>query len=484
MMRTTVLLLAGAVAASAQFPLPGQGSRPAPSETPIETAVPLRTAVAPNIFRGAVPQGEASGEPLNLSLSEAVRLGLERNLGTILSSAGQRAARGERLIALSRLLPHVHGEVNESSRQLNLAAFGFKLSPDVPSVIGPFQLFDARAYVSQTLLNFRQMYEKRASDRQVDAANFDAADARDNVVQIVTAIYWQSVAGASRIAAAEAQVATAEASYQLAEDRRLAGLVPAIDVLRAQVELQAERQRLIAARADFDKAKLNLSQAIGIPGGQELNLTDKLAFTPIVDLPEEAVIEQASQQRSDYRSQAARVRATELQRKGIHSVVLPSLSLDGDYGTLGSSPTSSHGTYTVALGLNIPIFAGGAERGAMIRADAELDRQRAQLDELRSRIGFEVRAALLDLNSAKEQVAVSGSALELAQQQVAHASDRFAAGVTDTLEVVQAQQGLAAANESYIAGLFAYNLAKVQLARALGGTEQNLAQWAQQGSQR
>lgn len=484
MMRTTVLFLAGAVAASAQFPFPGQAERSSSSASQMEATVSLPAFTPPSSFRGAVPQGQTSDQPLTLSLADAVRLGIERNLGTVLSSAGQRAARGERLIALSRLLPQVHAEVDESSRQLNLAAFGFKLSPDIPGVIGPFQLFDARAYVSQTLFNFRQMYEKRASDRQVDAANFDAADARNDVVEIVTAIYWQSVAGASRIAAAEAQVATAEASYQLAEDRRAAGLVPAIDVLRAQVELQTERQRLIASRAGFEKAKLNLSQVIGIPGGQPLNLTDKLSFTPLVDLPEEAVIEQAYEQRSDYRSQAARLRAVELQRKGVRGVRLPSLSLDGDYGVLGSSPNSSHGTYTVSVGLNIPVFAGGAERGAAIRADAELDRQQAQLAELRSRIGFEVRAALLDLKSAKEQVAVSSSALELAKQQVTQAGDRFAAGVTDTLEVVQAQEGLAAANESYIAGLFAYNLAKVQLARALGGTERNLAQWASQGSQR
>jgi outer membrane protein TolC len=483
MMRTAVLFLAGAVAASAQFPLPGQSKRSSPSDTEIGAVSPLSTIAPPSSFRGAVPQGKASSQSLDLSLSDAVRLGLERNLGTVLSSAGQRAARGERLIALSRLLPQVHAEVNESSRQLNLAAFGFKLSPDIPSLVGPFQLFDARAYVSQTLLNFRQMYEKRAAGRQLDAANFDAADARDGVVQIVTAIYWQSVAGASRIAAAEAQVATAESSYRLAEDRRSAGLVPAIDVLRAQVELQTERQRLIASRAAFEKAKLNLSQAIGIPGGQQLNLTDQLGFAVLPDLPDEAVIEQAYEQRSDYRSQAARLRAAELQRKGIRAVRLPSLSLDGDYGALGSSPSSSHGTYTVSVGLNIPIFAGGAERGAAIRADAEVERQQAQLDELRSRIGFEVRSALLDLNSAKEQVAVSSSALDLAKQQVTQASDRFEAGVTDTLEVVQAQQGLAAANESYIAGLFAYNLAKVQLARALGGTERNLAQWAAQGSQ-
>lgn len=479
MKRVIAFCLASAFAATAQAQVPLAGARkPVAAEPEFEITSSL-TGISSGAFRGAVPQGEASPQTRNLSLNEAIRLGLERNLGSLLSSAGQRAARGERLIALSRLLPQIHAGVDESSQQLNLAAFGFQLSPDIPSVIGPFQLFDARAYISQTLFNLRQIYDKRASDRRLEAANFEATDARDSIVQIVTAVYWQTVASASRIQAAEAQVQTAEASYQLAEDRRSVGLVPAIDVLRAQVELQTERQRLIASRTAFEKGKLNLAEAIGIPGGQALHLTDTLAFEPLAELPEETAIARAYEQRSDYRSQAARVEATELQRKGIRSYRIPTVSLDGDYGVLGSKPTSSHGTYNVSVGVNIPIFAGGGDHGAAMRADAELDIQRAMLEELRARIGFEIRTAILDLNSAREQVDVSSSAHDLAEQQLTHASDRFAAGVTDTLEVVQAQQDLAAANENYIASLFAYNLAKVQLARALGGTEQNLTQWSQ-----
>ncbi len=428
-----------------------------------------------------MPQGQPTGAPLDLSLAEAVRLGLERNLGRLLTSNSERSARGERLIAMGRLLPDIHAATNETTQQLNLAAYGFKLGPTFPSLVGPFRLFDARAYISQSIFNLRLLYDKRASDRRMEAATLDYADARDTVAAMITALYWQAVAGQSRIAAAQAQVEAAEASFRLAEDRRSAGLAAGIDVLRAQVELQTERQRLIVSRTGFEKAKLDLAQAAGIPGAQALRLTDQLGFDVIEDLPADDAIEQAYLARRDYQSQSARVEAAELALKGEERLRIPSLSLDGNYGVLGRSPASSHGTFSIQVGVNIPIFAGGAERGAIIRAEAEVDRQHALLDELRARIGFEIRSALLDLDSAAQQVNVSRNAVDLAGQQVAQARDRFAAGVSDTLEIVQAQQELAAANENYITGLFAYNLAKVQLARALGGTEQNLAQWSGEG---
>lgn len=439
--------------------------------------MPRSLTAQPN-FRASVPRGQATSGTMNLSLADAVRLGLERNLAPILTANGERTAQAERLIALSRLLPQIRANVSESSNQINLAAFGFQ-APGFPSIVGPFKLFDARAYLNQTIFNLRQVYEKRASERQLTAATLDSADARDTVVEVVTALYWDAVSSSSRISAAEAQVTTAEASYRLAEDRRTAGLAPAIDVLRAQVELQTERQRLIASRSAFEKAKLSLAEAVGLPSAQRINLTDTLNFAAIRELPDDAAIEQAYLTRKDYQGQLARLEAAEQRLKGASRIRVPSLAVDGDYGVLGKSPINSHGTYSVRVGLNIPIFAGGAERAELDRQQTEVSRQKDLLEELRSRIGFEVRSALLDLNSASEQVTVSRSALDLAGQQVMQARDRFGAGVTDTLEVVQAQEGLAAANESYITSLYAYNLAKVRLARALGGTEQNLTRWTQ-----
>jgi outer membrane protein TolC len=432
-------------------------------------------------FSGGIAAEKPSPDPMLLSLSAAIRLGLERNLGAVLSANAETTARGDRLIASSRLLPHLELNVNETSQQIDLAAYGFTGFPGVGSIIGPFGLFDARGKVTQQVFNLRSLYGKRAGDQQLKAATLSVQDARDTVVMVVAALYWQAVAGASRIDATQAQVSTAEAVYQQAVDQRAAGLVPKIDVLRAQVELQTERQRLISDQSEFEKQKLSLAEAIGLPSGQVIQLTDLLNFAEMMTLGADEAIDSAYQTRMDYQSQAAKVKAAELSRKSIRAVRVPSLSFDGDYGTIGNTPDSSHGTYSARISLTIPVYAGGAERGADIQAEAEYQRQKAILDELRGRIGFEIRAALLDLKSSADRVDVNKSSVDLAQQQEVQARDRFAAGVTDNLEVVQAQQVLATANENYIASLYAYNLAKVSLARAMGGTEKNLAAWGAGG---
>ncbi|MGH9594605.1 MAG: TolC family protein [Bryobacteraceae bacterium] len=444
----------------------------------IGTAQSLQTG---SPFSGAVAPDKASAEPMPLSLPAAIRLGLERNLGAVLSTDAEQTARGDSLIALSRLLPRLDLNVNETSQQIDLAAYGFAGFPGVGSIIGPFGLFDARGKVSQQVFNLRSLYGKRAGDQELKAAHLSVQDARDTVAMVVAALYWQAVAGASRIDAARAQVSTAQAVYQQAEDRRDAGLAPKIDVLRAQAELQTERQRLIADQSEFEKQKLRVEEAIGLPSGQTIQLTDMLSFAEMVTLGADEAIESAYQNRMDYQSQVAKVKAAELSHKSIRAARVPSLSFDGDYGTIGNTATSSHGTYSAKINLTIPLYAGGAERGADIQAEAEYQRQKAMLDELRGRIGFEIRAALLDLKSSADQVDVNKSSVDLAQQQEVQARDRFAAGVTDNLEVVQAQQVLATSNESYIASLYAYNLAKVSLARAMGGTERNLTAWGAGG---
>ncbi len=222
-------------------------------------------------FSGAVAADKLSPDPMPLSLSAAIRLGLERNLGAVLSANAETTARGDRLIASSRLLPHVELNVNETSQQIDLAAYGFSGFPGVGSIIGPFGLFDARGKVTQQLFNLRSLYGSRAGEQQLKAANLSVQDARDTVVMVVASLYWQAVAGASRIEATRAQVSTAEAVYQQAADQRAAGLVPKIDVLRAQVELQTERQRLIADQSEFEKQKLSLAEAIGCQAAKRFN---------------------------------------------------------------------------------------------------------------------------------------------------------------------------------------------------------------------
>ena len=450
--------------------LPRQSSAPVPTSQPQS----IGGFEGGSAFFGSITQGTATTEELALSLTEAVARGLRYNLGSLLSDQTARATRGARLVALSRLLPNVNARISESSQQLSLLSFGLSGLPGVPSIIGPFGVSDARGYLSQSILDFHAIGQNRAAAQDVKAAEFSSLDAHDIIVLVVTNLYLEAIAGASRVDAARAQVATAEATYKQASDYKENGLVPAIDVLRAQVELQAQQQRLIYFRNEFEKQKLSLERSIGIADGQVLKLTDDVPFAPMPSLTLEDAVGRALGARRDYQSLAASLRSAELTRKATAAQRLPSVDFTGDYGVIGASLANSHGTYTATVGLNIPIFQGGRVRGEIVEADAALEQRRAQLADLRGRIAAEIRTAFLDLSATGEQVHVARKAVELAQQQLAQAQDRFTSGVANNLEVTQAQEAVATANENYISSLYTYNAAKATLGRAIGGAEKTI----------
>ena len=262
-----------------------------------------------------------------------------------------------------------------------------------------------------------------------------------------------------------------------AHDQQVAGVVPAIDALRAHVEFQTRQQQLIAARNEYAKQKLILARTIGLPPGQEFNLTDKSPYEPLTPMSLEQALQCAYAQRPDYLAAAQQVRSAQLFRRAATAEHLPSLNLAGDYGAAGVNIGNSHGVFDVGATLAIPIFAGGRAHADVLQAEATLRQSKQQLDSLRGQIDYDVRAALLDLNSAADQVEVARQALDLANQTLEQARDRFTAGVTDNLEVVQAQESVATANESFISSLYAHNVAKISLARAIGFAEQGVRQY-------
>ena len=439
--------------------------------TMLLTFVPV---LAQNPFEGAVPQAKTTDTVMELSLEHAIASGLKANLGAVLADENLKSAEGNRLVARSKLLPTLDARLGETSQQLNLQAFGFSSFPGIPTIVGPFGVFDARAAMSATLLNLRARRNAEAASEYLRSADLDQQDARDAVALVVCALYIQAVTGASRIEAGKAQVAAAEALYQQAVDFKKNGLVPAIEVLRAQVEWQAQKQRLIGFQNGYQKDMLRLARAIGLADGQVFTLSERLpdAVQPGVGI--DAAIAAAYKGRKDYLSLATRVKAAELTRRAASAGRYPELNFHGDYGAMGKSPAESHGTFAAGVSLDIPLFEGGRVKGEEMQAEAALRRQRAQLDELRGRVAFEVRTALLDIQSAWDQVEVSRSAVQLARQQQEQARDRFANGVTNNLEVVQAQEALATADENYIASLYAYYAARASLERATGSAEKNL----------
>ncbi len=452
-------------------PLQGGGSG-----SPAFTPSTMRGGPSPSPFQGSVPSGQASAGVLQLSLREAIERALKHNLGLLLSDQATRAARGQRWIALSALLPNVEAGITEQVEQDNLAARGIKI-PNAPRIVGPFGVFDVRGFLSQRILDWNAAQTARAAAENVRAAQYSYKDARDVVVLVVSNAYLQVIADAARVEAARSQVTTAQSLHGKAVDLHKAGLSPGIDELRARVELQARRQQLIAAENDFAKQKLNLARAIGLPVGQAFVLSEQLPFRPLESVRLEEALQRAYGSRSDYQSALAQARAAEFARKAAVAERLPSLALNADYGDIGPNPANSHGTFVVAGAVRIPIFQGGRIRGDVLQADAALQQRKQELENLRGQIDYDVRTALLDLKTAADQVAVAQSSVELANQTLLQAQDRFGAGVTDNIEVVQAQESVASANEAYIASLYAHNLAKVSLARALGTAEQGIKEY-------
>jgi outer membrane protein TolC len=419
-------------------------------------------------LNGSVPKGQPTGGTLALSLRDAIAGGLQYNLRVISSRQSDRTAAAARLAALSLLLPNIGGRVTEASQQINLKALGFSGFPGLPTIVGPFAVFDARASLTQSIFSASSLAGYRSFKQDERTARFSLQDTRDAVVLLVVSLYLQAVAEAARVNTATAQVALAQAALEQARTMNQTGVAAGIDVLRAQVELQSEQNRLTTNEVEYRKDLLNLGRAIGMPEGQEILLTDTIPFSPDPPISQAEAIRQALDTRSDYKAAQAAESSADLLKSAAEKQRLPSVFFNGDYGAIGPSPSDSHGTYTAAVGVEFPIFTGGRIRSDVDRANALLQQRQAESADLRARIDYQVRTAFLDLNASRDRVSVAQSTVQLAAQQLIQSRDRFRAGVADNLEVVQAQAANAAANEEYISSLFAYNLSKASLARAVG----------------
>jgi outer membrane protein TolC len=428
-------------------------------------------------FQGSVAKGTVSSTPLALTLHDAIDRGLKTNLGLLVSDSASEAVRGQRLQALSALLPQVHAQVGETEEQASLKTLGFDLhipGVSVPIILGPFHYTDVRAYASWSVFDYSARKNFRSAQEDRRAAQLSAMDAHDLVVQATASAYLQIIADASRIEAIRSQVETSQALYDRAVDQQKAGTAAGIDVLRSQVELRQQQQRLLAQTNQFDKDKLALSRVIGLPAGQEFKLSETAPFSPLTSLTQEQALVTALAQRPDYQSYQARVRAAEESVKAAHGARYPTAGVTGDYGDVGATLASSHGTFSFVASAKVNLFDGGRISGDEIQTKAALKQRQDELADLAGEIDYQVRAAFLDIRTAADQAAVARDNLDLANQTLAQARDRFAAGVSDNIEVVQAQESVATANDDLILALYAHNLAKVNLARALGGAEQGI----------
>jgi outer membrane protein TolC len=422
-------------------------------------------------YAGSIPQGTATDQVIDLTVLDALDRGLKYNLGLYLSNQSTAESRAARLQSLSNLLPNINGAFGEELQRINLKALGIK-APGFPSSVGPFGLTTLTASGSWQPLNATSIDRYRASGQDLKASEFSYRDARDTVVLAVGANYLLVIAQESRLEAVQAELQTAQALYQLAEDQEAAGITPNVDTLRARVQLQVQQEAVITTENDLEKQRIALARVIGLPVTQKFRLVNRAPYAPLPDVNLNGAFQLALDTRADYKAVLAQVRAAELRRSAAWKQYLPSAGVSANYGVLGYTPDQMAPNYTLDATLNIPIFQGGRVQADVKEADAVLLERQAQSSNLKARIEQEVEDSVLDLRAAARQVEVAKTGLEFAQAALSQSEDRFAAGVTNNVEVIQAQQQLASANDRYIASLFAHNIAKVLLARSIGNAEQ------------
>jgi outer membrane protein TolC len=420
------------------------------------------------VLSGSVPSGPASNEALRLTLRDAITRALRYNLATIESGQNAQIARGQRLLALSKLLPQVSAGLSENVEQLSLATFGLQQIQGIPNIVGPFSYASVDATASQTIFSFESIQRFRAARTAEQAAQLSYQEILDAVTLTVGNTYLQVTEADSRIQAQEAQVRNAKALYDQALDEVQAGTSPRIEATRTEVQLHTEEYNLSIARNNFQLAKLTLGRAIGLPLGQEFELADQLPYSEINPPTVEDALNVAYKSRSDFRSALDSEKSAAQTLSAARGERYPVVAVNGAYGDVGPTLGRSHGDFTFQAGISVPIFTGGRIKGHITQAEAEFQQLKAEAENIRGQVDYDVRTAFLNVNAAKEQVAVAKQNVDLANENLARSKDRFTSGVTDSVEVVQAEQSLASANDQYITSLYDHNLAKLSLARALG----------------
>jgi len=472
-------------AAAAQTPIPGATTSVNTINTTVQVSGP---------YAGSSPSTTKRPFTGKLSFREAIQRALEFNLGSIGLTTAVRQARGQALVSRSNLLPNLSGAFSEHYLTTDIATTGIQgaignaigssfasatgghpLSLRLPNVVGPINYFDLRVTLTQTFVDLTALNNYRSSRYVVKANEAAMQDARDTVVLAVGASYLQVVAAKARVASEHAQLETSNAVYQQTLKRRGEGLASQLDLNQDQMRAQTEQQRLVTMENDLARQKINLARLTGLPPNEDYDISDDFDFSPSPALSVEDALQQAFAHRADLTAAEAQLRAAEKTCAAARAEQLPSLSVSADLGEIGTRFTEADHTYTVTGTLNIPIWQGGRVSGDVEQARAALDQRRAELADTRARIESDVRNAYLDLQAAASQFELSKNNQQVARENLRLTREKFETGISDSVEVSQSRQAVASADLDYITALFAHNLAKLSLARALGGAEARLA---------
>jgi len=423
-------------------------------------------------YQGSIVKRTPVPGVLPLSLDEAIRIGLQYNLGLVLSGVNSGSAGAQRLQQLQALLPTVSAYAKESDQQVNLRAEGLNI-PGFPAVIGPYAYTDIRGSVQWSLLNVSSLRNYLAAKHNFEGSKLSIEDAKDMVVLTVGNAYLLCIADASRVQSAQAQVDTSKISLDQAVANHQAGTAPLLDELRARVDYQTQQQTLISAKNQYEKDKIALARTIGLPLEQSYELSDQAPFQALDNLDPNAGVQQALARRRDLQALQQQVEGAKASRSAATAERYPTVSFSGDYGVIGPTLGHSNGTFDAVGTATVPLYEEAKLRGDAQSAQAQLEQKQAQLNDLRGQISADVRDSILDIQAAAKQVAVSRSNVELATEALSEAQQRYAAGVADNLAVSQAQASMAQADDQYVSSLYEHNVAKLSLARALGIAQTN-----------
>lgn len=417
----------------------------------------------------------AAAEPLDLSLRRAVELAAspEGNTNVQLASEALRQAESRSAQARAALLPDLAASFGERNQTVNLAAMGIRFSSPIPGLafprlVGPFTTMDARVSASQTVFDFASLRRFQASKSGVATAKMDTLRVSDSVAALVARAYMAALKGDADVEAAEANVELAQAVLKQAEDQKSAGTGTGIEITRAKVQLANDQQRLLRAQNGRRAAHLQLLRAIGMRLETEVRLTDRLEYRPVDAVTLEQARAQALRERPDLKAQQEREQTARLSASATKMERLPSVQAFGDYGSIGAGVNDALPTRTVGISVRVPIFDGGRRDARRAESASQYRQERTRTNDLKEQVDLDVRLALDALRSAEEQVKVSREGLELATNELAQARRRYDAGVAGSLEVTDAQTRLERARDNQTTALFQYNVARVDLAQAMG----------------
>ena len=426
----------------------------------------------------ALPAGQPSRQALKLTLEQAVSLALKQNPTEQIALITAAQAVQDKNISRAALLPQANFGVQDSANRVNLRAeFGGKPLISVPGVpplpghIGPYQLFQVGPNFSAPIFDLSLWKQYQASRSNLDAARANSLSTREQVILLVVSQYIGALRNVADVGASRSRVDLAQALYDQAADLQKEGVGTGIDTLRANVELQNEKQRLIEAENNRDASLFGLSKLLNLDPRQNVQLADSLSFFETPQPEVDASIDQALEGRPEWTAIEAQEKAVRYDKQSAEYSRLPTLKFQGYWAEQGTSASNVIPVYQYAAVFDVPIFTSGRIKAEVARADLDVQRLAQQKADLRNQIGLDVKTSLLNLQSARNEVQVANLGVQLATEEVDQARDRFKAGVANNIEVISAQDSLSRANDNQIAALYRYNQSRADLARATGQME-------------